>query len=341
MLCTVVLDTYRWDDRKAVWRALRTLLPCDGNDWSCKGLYVYWDPATHEMLYTGLAGKLAERFAQHNGLIPHTGGNKLKNIRAWFQEHPRIGFTVLLQAAGVEVLDVIDELSVTLGASSDDIIKAAEGQVIELHRLERGHRPLWNDVGGAIRGQEWAVETERSLIRVLTAETDSLFVARSTVRDLAADEEAQRHEVTIHGGRIHALMAAHEVTIHGGRIRALMAAQQGGMPEDSKEVSRLILKSFMLRYGHLIDDLSVSDAQIIDRLRQIEDGRVLSEYQEMRASLEKMAPDIKIDGDRQVALMQYVMAMCAELDHPAQAAAVTGLFHSDYLSRCPNLAFDG
>ena len=70
--------------------------------------------------------------------------------------------------------------------------------------------------------------------------------------------------MTIYGGRIHALMAAHDV---------------GKLPDD---IARHILKSFMLRYGHLIDDLSTSDAQIIDRLRQIENGRVLVESRLMR-----------------------------------------------------------
>ena len=326
VLCTVVWDSYGWDERKLVWQALQSLLLGEESDWSRKGLYVYWDPQTREMLYTGLARDLAERFAQHNGLVRHSGGNKLPSITEWFSQHPRIGFSVLLQAAGVQVLDTISEMSLTLGARSDDIIRAAEGQVIELHRLERGSRPRWNDVGGAIRGREWAVDSGRSLIRVLTSETDSLFVARATVRDLADDDVARGHEVTIHGGRIHALMASHEL---------------GNLPENPRDASHFILKSFMLRNGHLIDDLSVSDSQIIDRLRQIEDGRVLAEYRLMRERLEQMAPEVGPDSDRDVALMLYMTAIRAELDHPTQAASVTDLFRSGYLSRAPSLVLNG
>ncbi len=176
----MIWDAYEWTDRRAVWEALQRLLPRDGEHWSRQGLYAYWDPATHEMLYTGLATNLPERFAQHNGLMHHSGGNKLAKITAWFGEQRRLGLSVMLQAAGVEFLDEIGRTSVTLGVDTDDIIKAAEGQVIELHRLERGRWPAWNGVGGGTGGQGWATASARSVIRVLTAETDSLFVARRT-----------------------------------------------------------------------------------------------------------------------------------------------------------------
>jgi hypothetical protein len=327
MLCTVIWDAYGWGDRRAVWDALRYLLPPDGQrqHWSRKGLYVYWDPAIHEMLYTGLATNLSERFAQHNGVIRHSGGNKLADITAWFDEHPHMGFSVMLQAAGVEFSDAIHRASFTLGADSSHVIKAAEGQVIELHRLERGRLPAWNGLGGVMRGQEWATKSARSVIRILTAESDSLFVARRSLRDLAADDSAQDHEVTIHGGRMHALMSSHEV---------------GVRPFDRGDVSKRILKSFMLRSGHLIDDLSPSDAQIIDGLRQIEDGRVLAEYAAMRKGLLDMMLEAKIPGDLEAAKMLYGSALRTELDHPAQAAAVAKVFCSGYLSASPNLILE-
>jgi hypothetical protein len=76
MLCTVIWDIYRSDERPQVWEALQSLLLEDSPDWSRKGVYGYWDPETKKLLYLGLANNLPERFSQHNGLVPHSGGNK-------------------------------------------------------------------------------------------------------------------------------------------------------------------------------------------------------------------------------------------------------------------------
>lgn len=61
MLCTIVWDTYADDERAAVWDALTRLLPPDSPDWARKGVYVFWDPDTHELLYVGLARDLPKR----------------------------------------------------------------------------------------------------------------------------------------------------------------------------------------------------------------------------------------------------------------------------------------
>jgi len=280
------------------------------------------------MLYTGLASNLPRRFAEHNGLVQHAGGNKLERIQAWFDQQPRIGFSIMLQAAGVELLDQISEVSLTLGGSSDDIIKGAEGQLIELHRLERGSWPAWNGVGGSVRGQEWATPSAQSAIRVLTAERDSLFVARKSLRDLAAGADAQAHEVTIHGARLHSLMAAHDADI--------MRVRQS--PTNPEELQARFLKLFMLRSGHLIDDLTPSDGEILERLRQIEDGRVRAEYQLMMDSLREMMPGIKISGDLEAAKVQFISAARELIESPVRAAAVKALFDSNYLANSPRLS---
>ena len=101
MLCTVIWDIYRSDERAQVWEALQSLLAEDSPDWSRKGVYGYWDPETRELLYLGLADNLAGRFAQHNGLVPHSGGNKSRQIEAWFEEHEQLGLTTMIQAAAV------------------------------------------------------------------------------------------------------------------------------------------------------------------------------------------------------------------------------------------------
>lgn len=65
-------------------------------------MYAYWDRETHELLYLGLASDLPGRFAQHNGLVKHSGGNKTKEINAYFTDHEHLGFTVLLQGKAIE-----------------------------------------------------------------------------------------------------------------------------------------------------------------------------------------------------------------------------------------------
>ena len=42
--------------------------PLDSYGFASAGIYVFFDPIKFEVLYIGLAGDLAQRFAQHNGL---------------------------------------------------------------------------------------------------------------------------------------------------------------------------------------------------------------------------------------------------------------------------------
>ena len=94
MLCTVIHDAYTADEQSEVHEALSTLLSAGQPDWSAKGVYAYWDRAGHDILYLGLASDLPSRFAQHNGLVNHGGGNKAKEIRDYFSGHERLGFTM-------------------------------------------------------------------------------------------------------------------------------------------------------------------------------------------------------------------------------------------------------
>jgi hypothetical protein len=203
-----------------------------------------------------LATNLPERFAQHNGLVTHSGGNKLNAIESWFVAHERLGFTLLLQAAAVEILDVLYQLSLTLGAESAGITRIAEGQLIELHRLEHGHRPPWNSVGGSALGARWATPSGRPVIRLLSAADSSLFVARRTLRDLVADHRARRLEALVHGARMRALMESHQLDDYD---------------VDPQEVTEKIERFLMLRDGKLIDDLNCTDAQIRNWVRRLAD----------------------------------------------------------------------
>jgi hypothetical protein len=301
--------------------ALKALLPEDSPDWSRKGVYGYWDPVTRTLLYLGLATNLPLRFAQHNGLVSHVGGNKRKNIDGWFADHPALGLTTMVQAAAVALLDRMHELSFTMGARSDDIISLGEGQLIELHRKEAGAWPPWNAVGGAARGRDLAVATGTSLIPILSGARDSLFVARRSLRDLAADERARVWEATIHAARMRAVMEAHDIS---------------GLPSNEQDVSRRIEQLLLMRSGHLVDDLSPSEADIMEWLRRIEDGRANQEVHRLRDALTSLRPDIALDNDRQVAAMLSAVAHAA--DFSDDAVNVTDLLRSGYLANAPSLA---
>lgn len=257
MLCTVIWDVYCDGERRNIWTALQDLLPEHSPDWSRKGVYAYWDPENRELLYVGLATNLPERFAQHNGLVTHSGGNKLNAIESWFVTHEKLGFAIILQAAAVEILDVLYQLSPYLGAEPASITRIAEGQLIELHRLEHGHRPPWNSVGGSALGARWATPSGRPVVRLLSAADSSLFVARRTLRDLVADDRARRLEALVHAARMRALMESHRTDDYD---------------LDPEEVVEKIQRFLMLREGKLIDDLNSTDEQIQNWVRRLADG---------------------------------------------------------------------
>jgi hypothetical protein len=272
-------------------------------------------------LYLGLATNLPARFAQHNGLVTHGGGNKRKQIDTWFEDRPALGFTVMLQAAAVAMLDIMQELSVTMGTSSDGIIALGEGQLIELHRKETGVRPPWNGVGGATRGRDLAVDTGTSLIPILSAARDSMFVARRSLRDLVEDERGLVWEATIHSARMRAVMEAHDVR---------------GLPTTGEQdVARRIEQLILMRAGHLVDDLSPSDANVMEWLRRIEDGRANLEVLGLREAIASLTRKLTLEGDRQVmALLRY---FAETTDFSDDARNVTEMLEQGYLATAPSL----
>jgi len=209
MLCTLIWDTYTDADRLGVLAAMRRLLPRNSRDWSRKGVYAFWDPDTRELLYVGLASNIPQRFAQHNGLIAHSGGNKSNQINQWFSAHGRLGVTLLIQGAAIQILEDVHRMDWMLGADAKGLTQIAEGQLIELHKQEYGRWPPWNGVGGSIQGSEWARPSERSVIKLLSAADESLFVARRTLRDLVEDKRALQIEALLHAARMDAQRKLH------------------------------------------------------------------------------------------------------------------------------------
>jgi hypothetical protein len=322
MLCTVIWDVYGDDDRSEMWAALQNLLHEHSPDWSRKGVYAYWDPERRELLYVGLATNLPERFAQHNGLVTHSGGNKAGAIDNWFAGHARLGFTLLIQAAAVEILDMLYGLSPTLGAESKSITRIAEGQLIELHRLEHGHRPPWNSVGGSALGAQWATPSGRSIIRLLSAAGSSLFVARRTLRELVADHRARRLEALVHAARMRALMESHWLDDYG---------------VDSDELIEKIGRFLMFREGKLIDDLDCSDEQIRRWVRWLADRAAQDADREkmLREMNELGGREAAIEGDRLA--IEFIRYLLLDSTDDETAEIALEVIESGYLEEQPQL----
>lgn len=246
MLCTAISDVYRSDERELIYDALQRVLGPGQPDWTPKGVYAYWDPTSHEILYLGLASDLPERFAQHNGILSHRGGNKTAEINDHFSRCEELGLTVLVQSKAIQLLEDIAAIDPTLGAVARNVIGVGEGQLIEIHRLVHGRWPGWNKTGGSTRGQRWATPA-RDLLDVLSLRRDSLFTARRGLRVVAQDLRIRVFESTIHAARMRAVMGAHNV----GRPQST--------PDESNEV---VLKVLMLRDGHIVQDMTNTDDEI-------------------------------------------------------------------------------
>jgi hypothetical protein len=207
-LATVIRDVYCSDERREMRAALRSLLPTSGKNWHPSGVYCFWDPDTRDVLYVGLAKNIERRFAQHNGLSGASAkGNKRTRIEEWFEDHARLGYSIVVQSAAVVLLEEVGLDTPT------EIIAIGEGQLIEAHFQRFGFRPPWNVMGGSTYGQTWAGPLSAGYFLLLTGRMDGLLVARRTLRQLATEADSVDREMTLHGARMHAL---HEHGLTGG-----------------------------------------------------------------------------------------------------------------------------
>ncbi len=207
-LATVIRDSYRSDERKEIRDALRELLPVHGPNWHPSGVYCFWDPESRDVLYVGLAKNIEQRFAQHNGFAGSSAkGNKRTKIDEWFGEHPKLGYSIIVQSAAVALLEQLGLDTPT------EIIAIGEGQLIEAHLQKFGFRPPWNAMGGSTYGATRVGPLSAGYFLLLTGRVDGLLVARRTIRQLAAEPDSLDREMTLHGARMNAL---HEHGMAGG-----------------------------------------------------------------------------------------------------------------------------
>ena len=97
MFGTVILDAYTKDEKFEMAKAIDDLCsPSDNYGWASAGIYCFWDYYAEAILYIGLAGDLAERFKQHNGILPLKSGSKQKEIEEYFSKNDRLGYTIFV-----------------------------------------------------------------------------------------------------------------------------------------------------------------------------------------------------------------------------------------------------
>ena len=99
MFGTVIIDAYRKEETIEIADAVEDLCSPNANyGWASAGIYCFWDYYIEEILYIGLAGDLAERFKQHNGILPLKEGSKQKKIEEYFSKNERLGYTIFVQS---------------------------------------------------------------------------------------------------------------------------------------------------------------------------------------------------------------------------------------------------
>ena len=87
MFGTVIIDAYRKEEALEMADAIDDLCsPTDNYGWASAGIYCFWDYYAEAVLYIGLAGDLAERFKQHNGIYQLKRDRNKNKLKIIFQE---------------------------------------------------------------------------------------------------------------------------------------------------------------------------------------------------------------------------------------------------------------
>lgn len=226
-------DVYGTVDRQAMRLALDDLLdPRDTYGFASTGVYVFFDPRSHAILYVGLARDLAERFAQHNGLVPMSPqGCKRAQIDDWFGTHSALGYAVFVQSSteqasvsrqrGTPSAAFYDEESNVFWDYPDsgiEEVKLMEGLLLAAYQQEHGHLPPWNKIRGSKEGAGYATEGGYRLLELAAGAVDSLLLARKSIRELSSDPTSFHFEESLHVGRMLASASTAGLGIDSGLI---------------------------------------------------------------------------------------------------------------------------
>lgn len=227
MFGTVIIDAYRKEETRELAEAIEDLCsPNDNYGWASAGIYCFWDYYAEAVLYIGLAGDLAERFRQHNGILPIKEGSKQKKIEEYFSKNERLGYTIFVKSPLSQPLvhrnktlyekfarqqnTPVEDL---LSEQGRDDIKRVEGILIEYFRRKYGHFPPWNNIGGSVAGQNRVIENNINIVKSFCTPDDyaiNPIVSRSTIRELSQNPEWAWYENYLHGARMNLLMLGME-----------------------------------------------------------------------------------------------------------------------------------
>ena len=220
MLSTFIHEQYTSDSAKELATALDELFtPCNDNGWASSGVYCFWEPESFEIFYVGLAIDLAQRFQQHNGIIKLSqNACKHDEIDDWFNNHEKLGYSVLVQSAlsqaSCKIFNVRFDLNnEEMERQYGELIKAGyetiantEGLLIEAHRKAKGEFPRWNKVGGSIYGGKKATTRHIYLLKLFSGELDDWMIARKSILQLYRNPTYEKWENYLHNIRMHAII---------------------------------------------------------------------------------------------------------------------------------------
>ena len=241
--------------------------PTSGTSWSTADIYVYWDFATREILYVGLASDLAVRFGQHNRFkgCPDRSCKRVQIDAHFAAENEFLGFTVfslssLTQPSGARWNRAIDlkdreliELQAAFSAEALNDIRTLEGRLIAAHEARTGVIPPWNRDPG--RKPSGKISPADATLAAVTGRFDCLLQSRRTIRQLAADGEASIFEEHLHGARLLAVSAV-VLSQHGFRndlLRTILAQTFSFFPGDLLLASDYLDHRNSLTMGPVLD----------------------------------------------------------------------------------------
>ena len=227
MFGTVIIDAYRKEETLEMAQAIDDLCsPNDNYGWASAGIYCFWNYYAEAVLYIGLAGDLAERFKQHNGILPIKEGSKQKQIEDYFSKNERLGYTIFVQSPLSQPLvhrnkamyekfakqqnSPVEDM---LSEQGRDDIKRVEGILIESFRRKYGHLPPWNSIGCSTIGQTRVMENNINIVKSFCTPDNyaiNPIVSRSTIRELSQNPEWAWYENFLHGARMNLLMLGME-----------------------------------------------------------------------------------------------------------------------------------
>ena len=216
VLATWIRDVYGDDQRSDLRQAIDGIAsPLDYYGFASAGVYIFFDPASFDVLYIGLARDLSIRFAQHNDLVRMSAdGCKRRQINEWFGKNKSLGYAAFVQSsydqvavsrqAGTMTAEYYDEESAAFWSYNEsgleDII-ANEGALIEVYSQHHGRLPLWNKIGGARHARRRAPRRLYRQLELATGAVDSLLLARKSFRELWNDPVSLSYEEALHAGR--------------------------------------------------------------------------------------------------------------------------------------------